>query len=126
MDTKIYLENIHRNLQTSIDGLVSRWSKIFLEYQLKLQDEGPQKAEEYLALRMGELGFEFQSYYVYFADFLQKNGLTEASEIMKKMGERFLKLYRDYEVRRAGDIVRNAEKVSEELAKNFRGAKNSK
>lgn len=121
MDTKSYLDNIHKNLKNSTDNLSDRWSKIFLEYQLKIQEEGPEKADEYLALHMGELDVEFQSYYVYFADFLQKKGLSEASEMMKKMGETFLTSFRNYKVSRASEIIKNAEFVAETLSKNFKG-----
>lgn len=125
MDTKSYLENIHKNLQISTNDLNNRWSKIFLEYQLKIQDEGSGAGEEYLALHMGELDVEFQSYYIYFADFLQKNGLTEASEIMKRMGEGFLTTLKNYKVERASEVINRAAAVAEELSKNFKGIKNS-
>jgi hypothetical protein len=125
MNTKLYLENIHKNLQVSTNDLNNRWSKIFLEYQLKIQTEGSEAGEEYLALHMGELDVEFQSYYVYFADFLQKNGLTEASEIMKRMGERFLTSLKNYKVSRASEVVNKAVAVTEELSKNFKGIKNN-
>lgn len=125
MDTKLYLENIHKNLQVSTNDLNNRWSKIFLEYQLKIQTDGSESGEEYLALHMGELDVEFQSYYIYFADFLQKSGLTEASEIMKKMGEGFLTSFRNYKVSRASDVVNKASSVAEELSKNFKGIKNN-
>ena len=120
MDYSKALEKIKENLKESIDELVQKWNKIFIEYQYLLATGKSEEAINYIARHLGELDMDFSLYFIPYIQMLKKKGITKGAEIQEKLLESFKKHIQDFRVERTSRVAKEAFEVTEEIEKNWK------